>query len=231
MMMVMINNTRFHIIFFILLLTAGDSLYGQRKDFQSWFEAEFSKGLTNDLDISAEVEQRFKYNSTTYDRTMITIGAEYDVNNYLEVAGGIRMLMASDIDSRVNPRSRIHGDVTGGISRWSVDFSLRARLQYGFEDVAYFADFRKNTLRNRYRLKAAHHIFGTRFGVYGTAELWGIMTGYGDPFFNRMRYSVGGSYSINLQSEVSLRYIREDEYNQVSPMHSNIIVFGYAHSF
>ena len=43
----------------LMLATATGSLSGQRKDFQTWYEAEVDKGLKNGIDLSAEFEQLF----------------------------------------------------------------------------------------------------------------------------------------------------------------------------
>lgn len=214
-------------LFALLALSAGGSLFGQQKDFQTWFEAEVKKGLKNGLDISGELEQRFNNNSTQYDRTLLTVSASYDPVKYLSVGGGFRFLTAADKDGDLRPGYRVNADVSGKYTAWNVDFSLRVRLQYGFEEFIYFASLNENAFVNRYRAKAAYHIFGTRFDIYATVEPWGLINNFDGHFFKRMRYTAGGSYSLNLQSGVGLRYILEDEFNKVNPLQSHILVFSY----
>jgi len=214
----------------LLLVTANGSLSGQRKDFQTWYEVEVDKGLKYGIDLSAEFEQRFMNNSTRYDRTQVTLVAEYDLKDYLRTAGGLRFLLASDNESNVRTRYRIHADATGSHSLYDVDLSMRIRFQYGFEDMIYFSDISDNSFVNRYRLKAAHHFFGTRIGVSASLESWGLFGSKDGRFFKRMRYVAGASYDLNFRSEFSLRYILEDEFNQVNPLTSHILVFGYSHS-
>jgi hypothetical protein len=218
-------------IFLGLSVIFAMSLSGQTKDFQIWLEAKFQKDLNKDLGISAELGQRFRDNSTKYDRTLLTLDANYDLGKYrsagFAVGGGVRFIMASNQESAISPRYRVHADATGEIGVKDVDLSLRVRFQYGFEEFTYFTSVRDNTFLNRYRLKAEYHIFGTRFSVDGYLEPWGLITGNRGRFFRRMRYSAGVSYTLDFVSELSFRYILEDEFNQVDPMRTTILVFGY----
>lgn len=217
-------------IFYILGLIFGGffgSLYGQQKDFQTWFEAEVEKGLKNGLDLSAEFEQRFYNNSAQYDRTQLTLSASYDPLYYLTVGGGFRFLTAADKDGDLQPGYRIHADARGNYNEWGVDFSLRVRLQYGFEEFFYFTSFDDNAFVNRYRFKANYHIFGSRFDVFASLEPWGLINNYNGRFFKKMRYMAGTTYSLNFQSELGLRYILEDEFNRVNPLQSHVLVFSY----
>ncbi|MFO7669226.1 MAG: DUF2490 domain-containing protein [Bacteroidales bacterium] len=211
----------------LLALSAGGIVYGQEKDFQSWFEAEVQKGLKNGMDLSGEFEQRFNNNSMQYDRTLLTLSASFDPLDFLSAGGGIRLLTAADREGNLQPGYRIHADAAGKHTWAGVDFSLRVRFQYGFEEFIYFADLNENAFVNRYRVKASHHIFGTRFEVFGSVEAWGVLNNLDGRFLKRMRYSAGGSYQLNFQSDLGLRYILEDEFNRVNPMQSHILVFSY----
>jgi hypothetical protein len=231
-MMVMMTKGARNIFFLTLLLAliAGGTLFGQQKDFQTWFEAEVKQGLKNGIELSGEFEQRFYNNSTRYDRTQLTVAASYDPLDYLSTSGGIRFLSAADKDGDLHPAFRIHGDAKGKYARWDVDFSLRVRFQYGFEEFFYFTSFSENAFVNRYRFKAAYHIFGSRFDVFASLEPWGLINNYNGHFFKKMRYAAGGSYRLNMQSEIGLRYILEDEFNRLNPLQSHILVFSYTYN-
>lgn len=231
-MMGMMTRVVRNIFFIMTLLLAGlvGTLYGQQKDFQTWFEAEVEKSLKNGIDLSGEFEQRFYDNSTRYDRTQLTLSASYDPLYYLSVGGGLRFLSAADKDGDLHPAFRIHADARGKYTEWGVDFSLRVRFQYGFEEFLYITSFSENAFVNRYRAKVAYHIFGTRFDVFASLEPWGLINNYNGTFFRRMRYAAGGSYRLNIRSEVGLRYIIEDEFNRLNPLQSHIFVFSYSYS-
>jgi hypothetical protein len=215
MMMTMIRSGGAALLMLLFLLPAGDGLYGQRRDFQSWFEVEVEKDLKNGIDLSAEIEQRFESNSTRYDRSLLTLAAGYDLGDYLKASGGARMLMVADREMNLHPRYRVHADATGSLKLLDADLSLRVRFQYGFEEFIYFTDFIDNNLMNR-------------VGLFASAESWGMFQSRDGRFFKRMRYSAGGSYAVSFRSEFSLRYILEDEFNQVNPLQSHILVVGYA---
>lgn len=228
MMVMMIRIfKRLLFLFLLLVLGAPGSLFAQQKDFQTWFEAEVGWKPAKRLDLSGEFEQRFYNNSTRYDRTQLTLAASYEALEYLDVGGGFRFLTAADNDGLLHPRYRLHADAKGKYSRWGVDFSLRFRMQYGFEEFFYFTSFSANAFVNRYRLKAAYHIYGTRFTVFAILEPWGLVNNYDGRYFKKMRYVAGGSYRLNYQSKVAFRYIIEDEFNRVDPLQSNIFVFSY----
>jgi hypothetical protein len=214
----------------LLLVSLSQGMSGQQQDFQSRFEAGFDRRFNNGLKLTLEAGQRFRYNSTQYDRTLFTLSGDYSPTGYLDLAGGARLILASDIESRVTPRYRIHADVTGNQTVAGVDLSLRVRFQYGFEEFIYFNDFRSNTLVNRIRLKAGYHFFGTRIGAYGYLESWGLVTDNNGHFFKRMRYSLGAAYTLSFRSSIGIGYILEDEFNQANPLRLHILEVTYSHS-
>lgn len=217
----------FHL--FILVFFSSACLHGQLRDFQSWWELELEKKISGKLDLGAELEQRFKNNSLEYGRSLFTLGASYDLADFLRIAGGTRMVLVKDGEQGLGARFRVHLDGTGSLELSGFDLSLRTRLQYGFEDFMDFRYFTLNGLVNRNRLKVARHIFGTRFGWFASAESW-----HGPGYDSRwitfaMRYSAGLEFRPNFTSRLSLRYILEDEFNVVDPRQLHILVLGYSH--
>lgn len=227
-MMMTIKARNFLFTLILLVLTASCELSGQQKDFMTWFEAQFDKKLNKKLDLSAEFEQRFKNNSLGYDRTMVTVVTEYDIKDYLEVAGGLRALLKTDKEENLGVRYRLHLDATAGYPVRDTDLSLRIRLQYGIDDLNRVGDLNSNNLVNRCRIKAAHHIFGTRFELFGSLEGMFMLSGNPARNFYAIRYSAGAQYALNFSSEFSLRYMLEDEFNVVDPLQGHIVVFGYS---
>jgi hypothetical protein len=214
----------------ITLLGPGD-LLGQESDFQSWWEFEFDYSLSNSWQLEGELEQRFKNNSLQYNRTLLTLGAEYDPWNWLRLGGAGRVVFVADREGQIHPRYRIHFDATGRYDLSSFTFSLRTRLQYGFEDILMFADLRENSLVIRNRLKVRYHFFGTKFRCFAALESWHNLSELPDPAFIHMRYQAGLSYDLNFKSRFTLRYIFEDEFNVQNPDKLHILVAGYRHSF
>ncbi len=208
----------------------GD-LLGQNSDFQSWWEFEFDYSLSDSWQLEGELEQRFKNNSTQYNRTLLTLGAEYDAAKWLSLGGAARAVLVADQDGQVQPRYRIHFQATGSYDLSGFTFSLRTRIQYGFEDFLYFTDLRDNSLISRNRLKGQYHIFGTKFDLFASLESWHNLSKLPDPAFRNMRYSAGLRYGLNFRSAFGLRYIFEDEFNVNNPDRLHILVLSFDHSF
>lgn len=215
----------------MLLLLGPASLLGQESDFQSWWEFEFDYSLNKKWQLQGELEQRFKNNSLQYNRSLLTLGAEYDPLNWLSLGGAGRLVMVADGEGQIHPRYRIHFDATGSYKLSGFTFSLRTRLQYGFEDILVFAILRENNLVSRNRLKVRYHFFGTKFRCFAALESWHNLSSLPDPAFRQIRYQAGLSYDLSFRSRFSLRYIFEDEYNVRNPDQLHILVAGYAHSF
>lgn len=214
-----------------LFFCAAPDLRGQVQDFQTWWELEMEKKISSKLDLSGELEQRFVNNSLQYGRTLVSLGASYDVLDYLRLAGGGRIIFSLDGEQGLRTRYRIHMDATGGYDLSGFDISLRARFQYGFDELAALRYFKLNTFVNRYRLKVDRHVFGTKFDWFASVESW-----HGSGMESQwrtiaMRYSAGLAYSLNFTSRFSLRYIFEDELNVVYPIQLHILVMGYSYSF
>lgn len=226
-----IRRPSFSLIAIFLIFLAAADLWGQTEDFQSWWELELNKKISSRLDLSGELEQRFKNNSLQYSRTLLTLGASYELSDYISLAGAARTVFVMDGEQQMHTRYRLHLDGTGAYDLSGFDLSLRIRFQYGFEDMLAWSYFSLNALVNRNRLKVAHHIFGTRFGWFASVESWhGSIRESGWRTFG-MRYSAGARFSPNFKSRFSLRYILEDEFNVVNPGLLHVVVLGYNHSF
>jgi len=210
-----------------LLLCSG-TLDAQEQDFQSWWELGVEKQLSRDVDLGLELEQRFKSNSTRYDRSLMTISAGWGALDYLDVGGGLRVLTVMDDENGIGSRFRLHADATGKYTLAPVRLSLRARLQYGFEEVIYLTDMSFNVLVNRLRLKAAHDFFGSRYSAFASMESWGLFYNQDGRFFKRMRYTAGMSYRLNMHSALQARLMLEDEFHQPRPRDTWVLVLGYS---
>ena len=216
--------------FFVLLLTAMES-HGQQKDFGSWWEIQMSGRLENKLNLTGEVEQRLKENSLQFDRTLLTLGADYNVLDYLNLAAGFRTIFITDPESRLHTRYRIHTDATGHYELNRTDLSFRLRFQYGLEDILYIGYFSENNFMSRQRFKVTHDFYGTRLGAYGSMENWiRFSDRFGRPFY-KLRLVAGVKYNLSRQSKISLRYIFENEYNRVNPFQIHVLAAGYAYRF
>jgi len=230
-MMMTIKGLTYTLAYFLLIFFTAPGLQGQVKDFQSWWELEFNKEVSGRLDLNAEIEQRLKNNSLQYSRTLFTLGATYDVLDFLRLGGGARAVLVMDGEQEIHARYRLHLDGLGTYDLEGYDLSLRARFQYGFQDNFTFRYMNFKGFVNRYRLKVAHHIFGTRFGWFASVESWHGASAQSRWLTNGIRYSAGLRFSPGFTSRFSLRYILEDEFNVVNPKLLHVVVAGYTYRF
>ena len=218
-------------IFTIVSLLGSGDLHGQVRDFQSWWELELSKEITGRLDLNGELEQRFQNNSLQYSRTLVTLGASYDLLDFLRLAGGARTIFVMDREQHLHARYRVHLDLTGRYDLSGFEFSLRTRMQNGFEELLALSYFRLKSTANRNKLKVTHHIFGTRIDWFAFVESYHSSNNESQWLTYAIRYSAGVRYSPNFSSRFSLRYILEDEFNMPNPMQLHILVVGYSYNF
>jgi len=226
-----IKRLCFFLSCFLIFSLGAVNLQGQVKDFQTWWELQLDKEISDRLNLNGEIEQRFKNNSLQYSRTLLTVGASYDVLDYLRLAGGARTVFVMDGEQQLHARYRVHLDGTGSYDLSGFDISLRIRLQYGFDEVLALKYFSMNTMVNRNRLKVARHIFGTRFGWFASAESWHGSNNEGRWLSFAMRYTAGARFSPSFTSRFSLRYILEEEFNVVNPRQLHVVVLGYNYRF
>ena len=229
-MATMNKNTRVYLLLLVVLGIPYTGLRAQQKDFHTWYEFELAKDIADNLELSGEAELRLKNNSKQFDRMLVTLASSYDLTGYMRAAAGYRMVYESGEERDLDLRYRIHADIIGRHTLSDVDLSARVRFQYGFEEFIHLRDSQANSFVNRIRLKAGTHIFGTRIGVFASAETWGLITGNRGRFLRQMRYSAGVTYSLGRRSDLSLRYILDDEFNQVNPQQDHIMLLGYAYS-
>lgn len=216
------------LLVFLILLWCG-SLSGQQQDFQSWYSLTLNKGLKSGIDLSLEGEQRFENNSLQYDRSVLTLSADYDLTGWLNAELGVRGLVRMNRERRLTPQYRFHADATLDHDIWLLDCSLRSRLQYGFDELDFVSDAGGSKLVSRNRLEAGYDIFGTRFEVSVYVESFHQLSGSPIRSFYKMRYSAAIQYMLNFRSDISLRYILEDEFNVTDPLQAHILVLGYSY--
>jgi hypothetical protein len=212
------------------LLLKGD-LWAQQKDFGSWWEVKLSGSLSSGVTLSGELEQRMMANSLRFDRTLLTLIADYNLTSYLNVAGGFRTLFLTDRESRFYSRYRLHADAKLHHGFSGSDISLRLRFQYGFEDILYIGYFSQNNFVSRQRLKFRHAFFGTRLEAFGSLENWiRFQDTNGRPFY-KIRFYAGTAYKLTMHSALSLRYILEHEFNTVRPRQAHVLALAYSYTF
>ena len=200
-------------------------LHAQHQDLQGWSSVEAEWEAGSDLDLSLEIQHRMKGNLRVYDRSMMTGKFGYDLPAGFKITGGLRYQIVKEGDTYAS-RYRINGDLHYDYPLGPVELGIRSRLQYGIEDQLMDAVYYDNKLVNRNRLELKHHIFGTRFTPYGSAEIFQHLNRQGGALFYKMRYAAGIEVLISTTAEMEVFYMLEDEFNVNNPLLAYIVGIG-----
>jgi len=227
----MTNNTfKYTLGCFLLFFVGAPWLQAQARDLQSWLQLELNKSITGRLDLNGELQQRFRNNSVQYDRSLMTLGASYDLLDFIKLGGAARMGLVMDAEHQIHTRYRFHLDAIGGYDVSGFDLSLRLRFQYGFEDFSALNYFTVNAVVERIKLKMQRHIYGTRIDWFASVESFHGSAGQSDWRTYALRYSAGARYSLDFRSRFSLRYFLYDEMNVPAPKLLSILALGYSYN-
>ncbi len=223
------NRKNFFIVVLLLgMLSLSVRSSAQQQDFRTWWSADFSKDLTSDLGMSVELEQRFRYNSLQYDRSLVTTAVAYDVLKNLELEAGGRFLLVRDDQGILEPRYRIHGDVTYDYDIYDFTFSARGRLQYGFTDLNTIDNYYENKLTNRNKFTAEYDIFGWPVSLFASYELFVALEKYSPLMLSDHRFKTGIEYMLSFKSSLELVYILNQELHRSDPMRAHVMTVSYS---
>ncbi|MCF8346705.1 MAG: DUF2490 domain-containing protein [Bacteroidales bacterium] len=223
------NRANFVLITLLLgMLSFSVHSSAQRQDFRTWWSADFSKDFTGDLGMSVELEQRFRYNSLRYDRSLITAAVAYEVLKDLELEGGYRFLVVRDDPGILETRYRLHGDLSYDYGVDDFSFKLRGRLQYGFNDLNSVDEYYENKLTNRNKFTAEYDVFGWPVSLFASYELFVALEAYSPVSLSDHRFETGIEYMISFKSSLELSYMVDNEINQSNPLQAHVMTVSYS---
>ena len=211
-------------------LTFQLDVNGQRQDFRTWWSADISKELINNLEANVELEQRMRNNSLRYDRSLITASLQYEIINDLDIEGGYRYIVLNDDLRTLATSYRVHGDLSYGYGLSQFTFKVRGRLQYGFDDLNSLEDYRLNKLTNRNKLTVEYDVFGKPFSFFTSYELFLRLDNAVPARLSDHRFETGIEYDLSFRSSLEFSYMFDQEVNQSNPLQSHILVFSYGYT-
>lgn len=223
-----LNRVRILVLVFLFVLSFSQ-VSAQYQDFRSWWNVDLSKDISKDLKAGLEFSQRFKENSLRYDRTLATLGLEYEVIKNLSLEGGFRYIAVKDNSQVFVSRYRVHGNVTYDYKLDRFTLKLRERVQYGFNDLNSLDEFYSNSLTNRTKLSVDYDIFGSPFSLRSSYELFVDLNDPEGLTISDHRLHAGLRLKLNSKSDLDVSYMFDMEVNKVNPLRSNVIIltFGY----
>ena len=217
------------LVLLILPVLSFTMVSAQNQDFRSWWNVDLSKDISKDVKAGLELSQRFKENSLRYDRSLATLGLEYEVIKNLSLEGGFRYIAVKDNSQVFVSRYRLHGNVSYDYKLDRITLKIRERVQYGFNDLNSVDDFYSNSLTNRTRFSIDYDIFGSPFSIRSSYELFVDLNDPEGFTISDHRLQAGLRLKLNSKSDLDFSYMFDMEVNKVNPLRSNVLILtlGY----
>lgn len=213
----------------VVFFFACQQINAQYSDFKVWSSIEVSTDLTKDLKADLEIGQRFKENSSRYDRSLVTGSLEYNVFGDFDIQAGYRFLVVQDDEMNIESRYRLHGDIKWKYRLDAFTFRLKERIQYGFDDLSAINESRSNKVTNRSKLGLEYSIFGSPIALYSSYELFIGLNNPDGIFPSAHRANAGVKYTLTPRLDMDLSYMLDKEVNRVNPLTSHIALIGLSY--
>lgn len=206
----------------MVLLIQGVPGTAQEQDLQGWARVQLERDITDDLELALDLQQRMKGNLGVFDRSMITVKADYDLPAGFGISGGVRYKLVKD-EAHYDSRYRLNGDLDYDYDLGALELGWRSRIQYGIDDGLRAEVLYENKLVNRNRAGLSYHIFGTRFTPFGSVEIFRHLNREQGAHFYQIRYELGVELLLSTTSDLELFYKLEDEVNVSDPLLVHIL--------
>ena len=213
----------------IILLLSLQDVSGQYQDFRSWWSGKISYELSDELEGSLDLGQRFRSNSLVYDKSLITAGLEYEIIKDLKIEGGYRYVILKDERLNWATSYRVHGDVTYDIDIDPVTIQLRERLQYGFDELNTLGAYSSNKLVNRNRLKVEYDVFSSPLTLFGSGELFADLNEQSPYLPSAIRFEAGAEVMLSFSADLEFSYMIDHELNDSNPLTAHVFIVGFSY--
>lgn len=223
------RTTRNSLLFLFFVFCIGAS--AQQQDFQSRIGLDVSGDVASDFEWSAKVQQRWRYNSSLNDRTLLQGGFTYSPLGYLKLGVGYRGSFIHLQDKPSVYKQRMHFDLVLSERFDRFKFAYRSRLQYGFDDFQTFSFVGGQALTWRNRIGVKYYPFGWSLRPQASVELFNKLNSTDERSLSGVRYIIGSEYLLNQHMSVSLNYMLNKELNDSNPMTENILSASFSYRF
>ena len=207
-----------------VLLFAANSLSAANKrteDRKIWGEFGVKYAIDKDWTISLSQEMRYYKERKVLEQSLSDIGASYKFTNWFRMGLFYRYKAYPDVKKRTKDKyaHETHLNFYFKYNYAGFELSDRVRLQARFkvkEDDKFF-------LRNR--IEAEYKELAAWARPFASAELFYLLGG--DSEIKKGRYALGVNFIPVKKHEISLYFMRENEYNQKKIENANIIGVSY----
>jgi hypothetical protein len=165
----MLKLRTYHLV--VLLVLIHFSVFSQISDFESWTDIGLRKKINEKLSLDLEESIRMNYNPGTIKSFNTDIGAEYELNESIEIKATYRLSMRKRPNGYFS-KHRGAFDVTAKNSFNQLKISLRNRTQiekdsYINEQLDLYPKY-----ENRNRLKLLYNIRGVKTDPFFAIEVF-----------------------------------------------------------
>lgn len=203
-----------HLILVIFLVGFAGTSIAQR----TWFEFEFSKKITDKLELSIEPEVRFK-EKLELNEYLFQPGLEYQFNDYFSLGGKYRI----GNNLKNNRDSHWYGRFAFDAKSKYEWKKLGAQLRLRYTNADDFGD-NNNDKTNylRMRLKMEYTLKKFDLKPYAAYEIYRDLD---DKDFDKSRWETGVEYKINKHHRIGAYFRINDYFSNKESL--NIIGFTY----
>lgn len=217
--------------FLFLLFMFCTSLSAQQEDFQTRIGVDVSGDVFDDFAWSVKAQQRWRYNSSVNDRSLLQGGLSYAPLSFLKIGVGYRASFIHQQEGSFVYKQRMHTDVILDHRLDRFKFIYRSRLQYGFDDFHTFSFVGAEALTWRHRIGVKYAPFGLSLRPQASVEIFHKLNATDERGWSGIRYIVGTEYLLNQHLSLSLDYILNKEINVSNPFTENVISASISYSF
>jgi predicted porin len=198
----------------ILLLFSPFLLLAQEQDFQLWTKVGLSHSLNKTVKLSFDQGYRLRENAALSDALFSNLSIRYKINKPWSAAVGYRYINDFDYAMQIEVKHRLFADLNyrKKHKRWEFKNRLRYQLQ---SEVS--------TLRDK--VSATYNVRKTPLEPFTAFEVF-----YREQSLNKWRYTLGASYPLSKDINLSLYYRLQQSINSTSPQ-LYILGVGFDYDF
>lgn len=219
------------VVILSLFLISFCNIKAQREDFQTRIGLGVSGQINKSIGWDAGLQQRWDFNSSRYDRTIVQGGVAYDVLPFLKVGVVYRASFVSNLDQNMSVKQRAGADVSLKHRFDRLKLSYRSRLQYGFDDFQSINISGNNAITWRNKAEIKYYPFGLPLRPFIASELFNKFNTMDEASLNGVRYQFGSEVLLSSHLILDVFFIINQELNQAKPKRENVLGASLAYAF
>lgn len=209
----------------IIFILVTKNILAQTSDFGIRLDADLTKKLTKNIELEFDEELRMNNNSSSFDRSLTTLGANYKFNNTLKAGLYYTFIyMNNQHDGYWESRNRFGAWLTASHKFDRFRISLREKYQNTYRDEALGNFLYNPKMVLRSKLEISYNIRKFPVDPYCSAEMqYQLNNPYGNEI-DSWRYTAGAEYKISKKFAIDLYYRVDKSVNVKNP--ANISILG-----